>query len=524
MSIDDEILFQHPASYNEVPGQLSLIGRGLSWKRMDGASSITILWHGIVPNSDKYQPSKGLIRIQDIHSKEFKIFTLLEKNTDKLVMKFDLCKRYMKHKLYQEPCPISSSSKSSLVKIRHGFSEDENRKENILDSQPELRTWYEDLLHHGVCDSDSFWIFRSGFLRDVEISDKAYVRGIVNSLLSDVDQGEFDSKGVKHIQMNQDSKEETFVLYPAVKKDFDEKVPSLMTEDEFWGKYFQKLHSIQVNHETTQSIRNASDHTTSQMRKKQKMKSALRDESTLNLSPFVTIDVDLTVTTGDYHTPEVLDPEDYNWRTSNFISEKYVNKSTLVMQQEERQLGDSTSSRGKTVVGPYRLPLRKRVYPVEVDNDAFLLNNSCDESLIPLYFKRKSYEISSLSSSSEQSSKLDTPNHRCEKESSSASSLIDMMQHPIVTNDASSVFPASERALKLLVRSYNDSSEAVLNSHAPSTVKSQRVRENQDQNSVVDLPPHFDEVRLCSSSSFIAYMYCFIHCSFFHSAIKTDEQ
>lgn len=67
---------------------------------------------------------------------------------------------------------------------------------------------------------------------------------MMNSLLSEVDRGEVDSKGVRRICMTTDARSEIFLLYSRLKKEYDNKVvgPSRsVSEEEFWAKYFQKL-------------------------------------------------------------------------------------------------------------------------------------------------------------------------------------------------------------------------------------------------------------------------------------------
>jgi hypothetical protein len=510
----DDVIFQHACLHGEDNGTLSLTSRGLTWRRSDGASSITILWTGIVPKSDKYQPLKGMIRIQDVHSKQFKIFKLVGEDAHKVLRKFELGKSFIKHRLYQEPCPIapnkSTVSKTSFQN-KMNLTSDERRKEILLDNDPDLKNWYNELIHQGICDTETFWHSRSDQLRDLEIEENSNIQGMVSSLLSDIDHGEFDSKGIKHIQMNHDSKNEIFLLYPNIKKEFLQKVPVQMTEDEFWGKYFQQQHAIYSNlHNSSSSIPNMSDFAKQQQQKRRGVKAVT---SAVFVSPFVSIDVDLTTSLGDYHTAEILDPEDYKWQASEFINDKYVNKSTLVIQQqEERQqeqdkhpsgnVSNKTSNGNSRAVGYYRVPSRKRVYPSpELEDDSCLLNHSSDEAvLIPLQLASCS---SSMMHSSAASGEGVSKQHIAKSATAPRESLageeikerISRGAAGVVMHD--SIFPSKDRALRLLHGGVDGGSEAV-------TVlpNNKRARESVNITSaaaksknVLDIPGDFEEVR-----------------------------
>lgn len=431
---NDDTLFQHPCAHGDENGALNLTTRGMVWRRSDGASSITMLWTGIVPKSDKYQPSKGMIRIQDLHSKQFKIFKLLGEDANKVLRKFELVKSFIKHMLYQDtPYPFSSptaalsfSSAVSREKRKH-LDSDEARKELILERDPQLLKWYTELVEHKVCDKETFWQNRSFQLRDLEIEGTSTVKGMVSALLSDIDQGEFDSKGVKHIQMNHDAKAEIFMLYPAVEKDFHANVPAQMTEDEFWGKYFQQQHAL---HNKIQS-RNEQQH-----QQQRKRGPAVGQQVPAFVSPFVCPDVDLTSTSGDYTPSEALDPEDYLWHPSDFLSGKYINKSTLVMQQQDyhkrkehqhnqqdRFYSPSASvaptneslstDRSVLKVGPYRVPSHRRdCLSCENDHDGIILNGSDDDCFMPLKLGKMTRRVRADGASNDSSGKRKKSNDK----------------------------------------------------------------------------------------------------------------
>ena len=496
MSSHGDVLFQHSCSHEEENGTLSLTSRGLIWRRSDGASSISVLWTSIVPKSDKYQPSKGMIRIQDSCSKQFKIFTLLGEDSHKLARKFDLGKRFFKHNLYQEPCPIIANQSSQLLtkpstrdlqSSSNHQSDEEFTKQSMLDNDPDLSSWYDELLQQGICDQDTFWQSRSNQLRDLEIEQKAHIKGRVNSLLSDIDHGEADIKGKKHIEMTLDSKDEIFVLYPHIQKEFAEKVPAQMTEDDFWPKYFQMQQAKYCSLHT--GMQNMNDFSKVQQLKKRALQS--QQLPSVFVSPYVSLDVDLTATEGDYHTRETLDPEDYNWHTSDFINEKYINKSTLIMQQHERlqqtaesDQQNSTSSsnqsttKNKPVVGYYHLPSKKRKYlPSELDDDSTLLNNSTDDGLIPL-------QLTSLKTTGFAAA----PGALCAGAGAKASQIpvgevndtgMHLFAKQVEQHSVSLIFPPKERALHLLHSNLNNVSERDSSSDLHLTSQSQSQSQSQ---------------------------------------------
>jgi hypothetical protein len=458
----------------------------------------------VLPGSDKYQPLKGMLRLQltpslthsidskDIIKKDFKIFTLTEENPTKLAKKFDIFKRFIKHKLYGEPSPLEqqeqweSKAVKRLKRKREGVSDEENRIENILEDNPELSAWYEELVKQegdGVCDSDEFWQSRGDILRDMEIDEKSRIQGMVNSLLSDIDQGEFDSKGVKHIQMNNDSKKEIFLLYPAVKKEFDEQVPAYMTEDVFWGRYFQSQHA-------TQSTINLDGITSLDLAKQQQHKKKIISKAaqpSVYVSPFVTMDVDLTSSAADHYPREALDPDDYKWIASDYITQKYINKSSLIIQQSDHQ---QDSNKNKIMVGMYRVPSRKRRYPVQFchDGDSTLLNNiSDDQYMIPLKL------AAGLSRRTEQDQKLELKMNDAVRE------LLQPRQNASSgTSFSSLVFPDNEQALEYLRSDLKAATDSD-NLNGPNTVASSTATKITSSgcanDAQVELPDHFDKVR-----------------------------
>jgi hypothetical protein len=183
----------------------------------------------------------------------------------------------------------------------------------------------------------------------------------------------------------------------------------------------------------------------------------------LFVSPFVSVDVDLTATAGDYHSNNRLDPEDYNWFASNVIKDKYVNKSTLVTQREEHEDEEKRQSvaddQAINRIGYYVLPLKKRHYPQsEKDDDSVLLNSNNDECLIPLHLTRSSHgSLSSTQSSVQQVNDI--------KQSSSLKRKQDFSS-VLLSNDVSdnrntsccSIFPSNDQALKVLRADIKDSS------------------------------------------------------------------
>lgn len=180
-----------------------------------------------------------------------------------------------------------------------------------------------------------------------------------------------------------------------------------MTEDEFWERYFQREHAAQgaiLDQEVNTNLARLQQ---PQGKKRRVVKKPCR----IFVTPYVPLDVDLTSTTEDYFPHEHLDPEDYKWNSSDFITQKYVNKNTLVMEHMSTLLSAETCrANSHIVVGTYRMPKRKRNSNILCsENDKVLLSDSSNVDLIPLHLaSRHTHDSHEYPSTSEMTSKTNT--------------------------------------------------------------------------------------------------------------------
>jgi len=124
-----------------------------------------------------------------------------------------------------------------LPKFKRKINKELEEKNKTLSENPGLLQLYKDLVITSIITAEEFWNShaaeymkqKQGPLQDV---------GVSGSFLSQIKPQADGANGLKY-NLTPDIIESIFKTYPAVKKKHMEKVPSELSEQEFWTKFFQ---------------------------------------------------------------------------------------------------------------------------------------------------------------------------------------------------------------------------------------------------------------------------------------------
>ncbi|XP_040575563.1 general transcription factor IIH subunit 1 [Lepeophtheirus salmonis] len=115
--------------------------------------------------------------------------------------------------------------------------EDKNRK---LSESPNLLQLYKDLVSTHILTADEFWARhgKSGLGLSSNTGGENQEVGVSGSFLGEIKPQADGANGLKY-NLTGDIIQSIFKTYPAVKKKHTEKVPQIISEQEFWTKFFQ---------------------------------------------------------------------------------------------------------------------------------------------------------------------------------------------------------------------------------------------------------------------------------------------
>lgn len=157
----------------------------------------------------------------------------------------------MKGKSFESPSkpkPIQTNNNLKPPPQPRIKQEERDQRVELLKRNRELRSLHEQLVGSKAITDDEFWESRKTMLHS-EMSRTAQKQGFSSLLLSDVRP---DSQtDTVHFKLTPQKIHQIFIERPAVKKSYDAKVPTLMTEQQFWTKYFEARHFYQENRRET---------------------------------------------------------------------------------------------------------------------------------------------------------------------------------------------------------------------------------------------------------------------------------
>ena len=105
----------------------------------------------------------------------------------------------------------------------------------LLASNENLREQYKILVEGGVLSEDEFWSAHERKLAD----EAAKVHGKVRKGIESTMRSNLDLTSGGKIRLGVEEIRQIFILYPAVHKAYEEKVPLELSEEQFWRKYLE---------------------------------------------------------------------------------------------------------------------------------------------------------------------------------------------------------------------------------------------------------------------------------------------
>mmetsp|Transcript_10126 Transcript_10126/g.18917 ORF Transcript_10126/g.18917 Transcript_10126/m.18917 type:complete len:625 (+) Transcript_10126:165-2039(+) len=397
LNMNEDVLFKHPSSMKSLPGMLYLTTLRVTWiasSSSQSAKNLLLPWTQI--QDDKYSKStdekqRCMIRLTSVHG-DAHVFSLTGAPPSSLRDELERAKVAVKRGRQggeaKKPPVVKttqgskhSTSGTGTTQLPPPMLTTGERREQLLAADAELRRLHKELVGEGVIGEDEFWTTRSKLVSDSEGRDVATRKGMTSSLLSDVEHAEMAGKGSK-FQLTPEAVMDIFQMYPAVLEEYNAKVPLEMTKDEFWVKYFQ--------HEVfTKSSRGSASRVKLPLETRAGVsKSDAEAGQPRKVSDRVSSEMDLTLTFGDYHVAEKLDPEDSHFKSTNTAA-KYKRKGSLVLEQQQQSHageGITSTSSGGDDLAVSSARNRERSW----ETNAYILNEErpgIDD--IPLHLNRK---------------------------------------------------------------------------------------------------------------------------------------
>jgi len=141
-----------------------------------------------------------------------------------------------------------------LPKFKRKINKELEEKNKTLSDNPSLLQLYKDLVITQIITADEFWSNHAAEY----IKQKAGVKqevGVAGSFLAEIKPQADGANGLKY-NLTPDIIESIFKTYPAVKKKHTENVPSKLSEQEFWTKFFQShyFHRDRVHAQGTKDL------------------------------------------------------------------------------------------------------------------------------------------------------------------------------------------------------------------------------------------------------------------------------
>lgn len=141
-----------------------------------------------------------------------------------------------------------------LPKFKRRINKELEEKNRTLSENPGLLQLYKDLVITQIISAEEFWSGHAASYMKEKQAVKQEV-GVSGSFLSQIKPQADGCNGLKY-NLTPDIIESIFKTYPAVKKKHVDNVPTKMTEQEFWTKFFQShyFHRDRVHAQGTKDI------------------------------------------------------------------------------------------------------------------------------------------------------------------------------------------------------------------------------------------------------------------------------
>ncbi|KAI8784139.1 general transcription factor IIH subunit 1 [Biomphalaria glabrata] len=125
-----------------------------------------------------------------------------------------------------------------LPKFKRKISSELEEKNRVLQQDPEAFQLYKDLVVSGVISPEEFWSSKAHLLSSSSKSSQTQNLGVSPAFLADIKPQTDGANGLKY-NLTVDIIQSIFKTYPMVKKKHAEAVPHLVSESDFWTRFFQ---------------------------------------------------------------------------------------------------------------------------------------------------------------------------------------------------------------------------------------------------------------------------------------------
>eukprot|EP01038_Epipyxis_sp_PR26KG_P011418 gene11418-15301_t len=203
-----------------------------------------------------------------------------------------------------------SSLQSTINGYQDSFNDSQllnQRKKQLLESDRSLAKQYNELVENSkLFTDDEFWMTHNSKLFTSSIANNnnqmILQTGKNNNIMSNIIEKSKD--GTMKINLTASSKMDIFMLYPHVKRAFESEVPVKKSEKEFWTEYFRSFHfNNNSNNNSYQPIDNSSSNEPFvRYTDINDLGLVSNGDKKKNLSRFISYDMDLTSSYGDYST------------------------------------------------------------------------------------------------------------------------------------------------------------------------------------------------------------------------------
>ncbi|CAG8472053.1 480_t:CDS:10 [Ambispora leptoticha] len=253
-----QLKVQTPAKLDDKPGKLGLsTNKKLFWKEEGKKTSITVSLYDIhklfVSKPDKL-PQKLKIfypdKSPDKKSQEITlIFELTAKNAkielEKIKEDWVAVQQQPKNtanasnavSTSSAPSPASGASTPSRIRKAPPplSAEDIEQRKKLLEGNEDLRFLHKEMVFNGPIPEEDFWEQRQHLLRDQKAKDeqKKGRPSKIPDLQTTTEEG-----GEVKITINSSIINSIFEQYPSVHRAYMEKVPDVISESEFWKRYY----------------------------------------------------------------------------------------------------------------------------------------------------------------------------------------------------------------------------------------------------------------------------------------------
>lgn len=374
------VLFKHRSKHANQDGSLFVTSLRLAWQPAAGisVSDIVLSWSAI--ESVKYsspQDAKCLIRLA-LTDKAVKplIFALMPSTAASDTCRSELERlklviRDVRSGVSAPPPPSSSSAAPSILgkrKTANTTHDEDSYRAQLLASDAQLNMQYKELVEGGIIDENDFWENKQQLLSNAMGSSLATNKAIPSTLLADISGSSSSSSSngnVKHVTLTAETIHAIFLLYPAVAKVYQLKVPHEWSEQEFWTKYLQSNYyqSDKGGGLSSSSGIAADSFTQEALKHTDGKRRAFQQIAAESKKHLVAPEVDLRRQEFDYHAPIRYEPDDLRLAEPSAIVHKYNRNSAIVMQNS----GCVTDSSHITSTEPMLPELMKEPPPPYVE-------------------------------------------------------------------------------------------------------------------------------------------------------------